>query len=110
MNKERLSLLLMQLRTCRYEPPAIRKPIKRLRYVSLALTMTLFAVMLSLVLMVYLQAMQAAAANGGDPDAAGMYVLVTYLPYVVAILIGAFVLAEVVYSLYRRYLLGRLRS
>jgi hypothetical protein len=105
-----VSDFLMSLRTCRFEHPAIRRRLKILRYTTMVISMTLFAVSLALMLLIRTQAVAQALVSGGNPDAASSNVLTTLLPIVIAVLAGALVLSEVIYNAVRSVLLRGLKK
>jgi hypothetical protein len=105
-----VSDFLMSLRTCRFEHPAIRRRLKILRYTTMAVSMTLFAVSLALTLLMRSQAVAQAVVSGGNPDAASANVIGMLLPMVIAVLVGALVLSEVIYNAVRSVLLRGLKK
>jgi hypothetical protein len=101
---------LMSLRTCRFEHPAIRRQLKMLRYTTMAVSMTLFAVTFAITLLLRAQAVDQAVVIGANPDVASANVLGMLLPIVIAVLVGALVLSEVIYNAVRSFLLRGLKK
>lgn len=85
-NREALHDWLISLRTCRFEHPKIRRPLKILRYISMVFCFLVFAIVLAVTLVTHISAVY---------------------PLIITTL--AFVVAEVIYYAVRAYLLRNLR-
>lgn len=109
MPREKIALWLMQLRTCRYEHPAVRRPLVLLRYTNMAITMLLFGSSLTTTLMIRAQVYNTALVTGGNPDTVANQAFNMLLPGVIILLIVALVLSEIVYFSCRAFLLRRLK-
>src|SRR5689334_18682944 len=93
---------------CRFEHPAIRRNLKFYRYGSIVVTMLLFTGMIALIFIGRLFAASVATAQNANPDTAANSLTITLLPYLIGMIVFAFIAAEVIYYAYRAYLLKRL--
>lgn len=95
---------------CRFEHPAIRRNLKFFRYGSIVVTMLLFIGMIALLFVGRILAASAAAATHANPDAAAHAMTMTLLPWLIGMVAFSFITAEIIYTIYRAYLLRRLQN